>query len=278
MPLPDANKRSPRVYTNLQNIDLDSVTFANVQATGNPIAIEEMNEDEMRRLVLVNLARLVCAGEWNGLLTAGGGGGAYSPVLPNTPVAAGSASDMYVVSGYAPYGNGSNTETRLFGSAYGDHIFYYPFVAAADLDISNLEMYITQAAVNPCNLLCGFFADSDGVPSTLIGKTSVDATSTGAKVMTSFLDSGDAATTVSLVAGTQYWFAFGRDTADEEFRFYGASTYNAPMVRMMGEANFAPNAQSLLQTIALTLAIPASQTATDLESTSGTFPMTALIN
>ena len=74
MPLPDADKKSPRVYTNLQNIDLDTVTFANVQATGNPIAVEEMNEDEMRRLVLVNLARLVCAGEWNGLLTAGGGG------------------------------------------------------------------------------------------------------------------------------------------------------------------------------------------------------------
>ena len=73
MPLPDANKRSPRVYTNLQNIDLDTVTFTNVQDTGNPIAIEEMNEDEMIRLVLVNLARLVCAGEWNGLLTAGGG-------------------------------------------------------------------------------------------------------------------------------------------------------------------------------------------------------------
>lgn len=74
MPLPDADKKSPRVYTNLQNIDLDSVTFANVQSTGNPIAVEAMNEDEMRRLVLVNLARLVCAGEWNGLLTAGGGG------------------------------------------------------------------------------------------------------------------------------------------------------------------------------------------------------------
>jgi len=75
MPLPDANKKSPRVYTNLQNLDLDSLTFANIQATVNPIAVEEMNEDEMRRLVLVNLARLVTAGEWTGLLEAGGGGG-----------------------------------------------------------------------------------------------------------------------------------------------------------------------------------------------------------
>ena len=68
MPLPDANKKSPRVYTNLQNLDLDNVTFANVQATGNPLNGEEANEDELRRLVLVNLARLCVKGEWDGLL------------------------------------------------------------------------------------------------------------------------------------------------------------------------------------------------------------------
>ena len=73
MPLPDANKTSPRVYTNLQNLDLSTVTFSNIETTGDPIAIEEANEDELRRLVLVNLARLVCAGEWTGLLESGGG-------------------------------------------------------------------------------------------------------------------------------------------------------------------------------------------------------------
>ena len=35
----------------------------------NSISIEEMNEDELRRLILVNLARLTVKGEWNGLLT-----------------------------------------------------------------------------------------------------------------------------------------------------------------------------------------------------------------
>jgi len=73
MPLPDASKKSPRVYTLLQNTDLDNVTFDNIQAVGNPIAIEEANEDEMRRLVLVNLCRLVTSGEWTGLLESGGG-------------------------------------------------------------------------------------------------------------------------------------------------------------------------------------------------------------
>ena len=68
MPLPDANKKSPRVYTNLQNLDLDNVTFDNIQATGNPISIEMLNEDELRRLILVQLARLSVKSEWNGLL------------------------------------------------------------------------------------------------------------------------------------------------------------------------------------------------------------------
>jgi len=67
-PLPDAEKKSKRVYTLLQNIDLENVTFANIQGVGNSISIEEMSEDELRRLVLINLARLCVKGEWDGLL------------------------------------------------------------------------------------------------------------------------------------------------------------------------------------------------------------------
>ena len=70
-PLPDA-ERSKRVYTLLQNLDLENVSQANLASVGDPISIEKLNEDELRRLVLVNLARLSVKGEWNGLLTAGG--------------------------------------------------------------------------------------------------------------------------------------------------------------------------------------------------------------
>lgn len=66
-------KPSKRVFPLLQNLDLDSVTFSQVQGTGNPISIEDMNEQEMIDLVIVNLARLCVAGEWDGLLDAGGG-------------------------------------------------------------------------------------------------------------------------------------------------------------------------------------------------------------
>jgi hypothetical protein len=72
-PLPDAPKKSPRVYRNLKTKTLEDVTFSNVEATGDPLSIELHNEDELRRLVLVQLARLTVKSEWTGLLTAAGG-------------------------------------------------------------------------------------------------------------------------------------------------------------------------------------------------------------
>ena len=63
-------KPSRRVFPLLQNLDLDTVTFAQVQSTGEPISIEDMNEQEMLDLIIVNLARLAVAGDWTGLLDA----------------------------------------------------------------------------------------------------------------------------------------------------------------------------------------------------------------
>ena len=68
MPLPEANKKSPRVYTLLQNQTLANLTYDTLKDVGNPIKIEDLNEDELRRLVLINLARLTVKQEWNGLL------------------------------------------------------------------------------------------------------------------------------------------------------------------------------------------------------------------
>ena len=72
-PLPDASKKSPRVYRNLQTKDLENVTFSDMKTTGDPLSIELQNEDELVRLVLVQLARLTVKSEWTGLLTAAGG-------------------------------------------------------------------------------------------------------------------------------------------------------------------------------------------------------------
>jgi len=69
MPLPDAPSISPRVYRLLKNVTLEDLSDENqIIKTGNPITIEMLNEDELRRLILVQLARLSVKSEWNGLL------------------------------------------------------------------------------------------------------------------------------------------------------------------------------------------------------------------
>ena len=72
MPLPDAPVESPRVYKLLKNLDLEALAADDDEMinTGNPISIEMLNEDELRRLILVQLARLSVKSEWNGLLGA----------------------------------------------------------------------------------------------------------------------------------------------------------------------------------------------------------------
>ena len=68
MPLPDAPTKSPRVYKLLQNTTLANLTNDDLSSVGDPINLEMLNEDELRRLVLVQLARLTVKQEWDGLL------------------------------------------------------------------------------------------------------------------------------------------------------------------------------------------------------------------
>jgi len=59
---------SPRVYKLLKTTDLDSVSDDDMISIGNPITIEELNREELYRLVLVQFARLSVKQEWDGLL------------------------------------------------------------------------------------------------------------------------------------------------------------------------------------------------------------------
>jgi len=56
------------VYKLFKNTTLENVTNDDLTLVGDPISIEMLNEDELRRLVLVQLARLSVKQEWNGLL------------------------------------------------------------------------------------------------------------------------------------------------------------------------------------------------------------------
>jgi len=74
MPHSDASAISPRVYKLLKTKTLEAgdgatqISFSDVQDVGDPLSIEELNREELYRLVLVNFARLSVKSEWDGLL------------------------------------------------------------------------------------------------------------------------------------------------------------------------------------------------------------------
>ena len=212
MPLPDADKKSPRVYTNLQNLDLDKVTFANIQSTGNPIAVEEMNEDEMRRLVLVNLARLVTAGEWTGLLEAGGG--EFNAVITNADDI-NSPYNLNRIDSTPPWG--MNTGNNSVGSR--DEPMFLPFIAPETSTVAGIVIDCASAAGSSVNGVVAIYSDEDGVPKTKLGSDATfDMTTTGQKEQTSV-------GTISLTKGTQYWVGWVRSGAVSCSWSVGTSAY-----------------------------------------------------
>jgi len=217
MPLPDASKKSPRVYTLLQNTDLDSVTFANVQAVGNPIAIEEANEDEMRRLVLVNLCRLVTSGEWTGLLDAGGGGG--EEMLGGSPNGDWQSSFAKYQCITVSHARSATATSTL--SLSGGRQFFWPFTSAMTGDLTTIGLNI-KIAVASENVRVGIYnAADDGNPSDLIGYADFDASSTGEQFSTSLSD------TIALERGTLYWYAVVQTTGGADASLDGMNcTYS----------------------------------------------------
>lgn len=74
MPLPDAVSREARVYALLKGQTLQDLTGQlaageYLPEAGNPITIENVNEDELRRLVLLKLAIESVRADWQGLLS-----------------------------------------------------------------------------------------------------------------------------------------------------------------------------------------------------------------
>jgi hypothetical protein len=256
MPLPDADKKSPRVYTNLQNLDLDTVTFANIQSTGNPIAVEEMNEDEMRRLVLVNLARLVTAGEWNGLLSAGGG--AFNlELLP--PDFDGSTEEYQIVSATPPGTNDVQGQQQAQGGW-----MLYSFVAAKSGDLASMGVYVSSTGGCSAGTIdVGIYSDNDGVPSSLLGYGQFDPTSTGVKTDTSL------SATITLTRGTQYWISWFKNGTNANPSLYSAEYDNGGGTGI-GANVFSQGSPTIADASTVTpTSFPSSITASNLNSAGG---------
>lgn len=216
MSLPDAT-RSNRVYPLLQNLDLENLAFATLQGTGETLNIEEMNEDELRRLVLVNLARLTVKGEWDGLLTSASGGTSWNN--PSSSIMA-STDDQFYPAAAPPWGGSGTTTSRVGENDVGGTVTYpifYPFISptSGTIDTLGVRAFETDSS----SLALAIFANtaSNG-PGAMIGGQATLSTASSTTV------TGAPASTVTLVAGTQYWVGYVMTTSVTGPRYYMQNT------------------------------------------------------
>lgn len=206
MPLPNA-KPDKRIYELLKNVDLENLTFADLQSVGQTIFAEQGAEDELRRLVLVNLARMSVAGEWTGLTSAGGGGGLdfVAPISTTSP-----AVETMLLHGDPIYGwtFPFSTGTGYLGSF--DKAVYYPFYVPVDGTLESIATRVQVADTTGCNCEIGIYNSDSGLPTTLIGKATIDCSSTGTKVQTSL------SATIALESNKLYYYGVNRTASSSD--------------------------------------------------------------
>lgn len=254
-------KPSRRVFPLLQNLDLDTVTFAQVQSTGEPITIQDMNEQEMLDLIIVNLARLAVAGEWTGLLEAGGG--EFNVEMPGVSLQALGVASRHPVGSYAPYGQGDLATFIWYNNDNYQKTLYYPFIAPVTGTVSEFGIQITAAAAASCNLLIGIYSDDgDGAPLTLqmSGEIDVENSGTGSVYQTSI--TADVST--SITRGTQYWVAMNRDTDSVQFTLKSYALVGTSNVGPSTASSLSADDAVILRTIDKPLALVATEVVTNL--------------
>jgi|APSaa5957512535_1039671.scaffolds.fasta_scaffold52308_2 hypothetical protein len=192
MPLPDATK-DQRIYQLLKNIDLGNLTFSEFQTAAQSVFAEPEAEDTLRRIVLVNTARMAVAGDWNGLTSAGGGGSTvvnYHAVYPQAVI----GSFGYNVTTEAI---SSSTPTMQSTTV----TYARPFYAAATGDFNEAHLYVNSAGTG-CSVDVAIYSSTDGgsIGDRLCTGT-IDLNSTGERTVAM---SG----TTTATAGTLYFFAY----------------------------------------------------------------------
>ena len=224
-------KPSKRVFPLLQNLDLDSVTFSQVQSVGEPISIEDMNEQEMLDLIIVNLARLCVESEWTGLLEAGGEG--VGAVIPTANI--GTSYTRHVVTHYPMTGNvtTSNSSIQATNSPVSR-----PFIAPQTGDIDEVGCVVSASYANTMRI--GIYSDSDMAPHVLLGYADIDTGSTAIVYQTSWSE------TVSLVRGTVDHAMWVRTGAGTSPALTAESNSGLAWIAASSGVSAAPNAQACL--------------------------------
>ena len=184
-----------------------------------------------------------------------GGGNEFNAELVGVELdASGVGYDVFDILSAPPYGVARYTTGSVDAKQY-----FYPFIAPATGNLSELIVNITSAAGSATNLYYGFYRDNNGVPSTVLGYATVDATSTGNISVTSF--SG----TISLTRGNQFWVSQNKSTSQSITQ---RSIQNDYLPRIAPSSSFPSTTNGYsasLASNASVTAVPADVTAEGLE-------------
>jgi len=245
MPLPEAEK-DRRLYESLKTQDLENLSYADFQAAAESVFVEDVNEDTLRRIVLIQLARMSVAGEWNGILNAGGSGAPTDAEYVTLATDATLTNERVLTAGsgitITDAGAGSTVTIASTGGAGGgeygvggvmassDDVFVAgdapPFGGAgagttANIQTNNVNCYpfiapktgnVSSLSVRVNSgaantLLVQICADSGtGYPTTLVGNV-FEIDCSAAGII-----SETAVITTSLVQGTKYWLCYCWDS------------------------------------------------------------------
>jgi len=195
MPLPDATK-DQRIYQLLKNIDLGNLTFDQFQDAAETVFAEPEAEDTLRRIVLVNLARMSVAGDWTGL-TSSGGGTQYA----FDPIDASALPSTYEF--FSPMDIYRTWSTTLVYTGLETKAAFFRFVAPKDGTMGSITVRTGSTQTGKDDVTIGIYQSSAGLPTTRIGDIDIDVNG-GADLYSS--SSWNTAPT--LTAGSTYWIGF----------------------------------------------------------------------
>jgi len=258
MPLPDADKRSPRVYTLLQNQDLENISADTLADVADPIAIEEQNEDELRRLCLVAFARMVTKGSFDGWLSSGGGDAFTWQNSEEYNAASGYGGKFWNIATQSPICSNATLTTLNQTSEYQ---FYNPFVAPFTGAPAACNINVTSATSSQ-NLYVGFYSGTNGVPATMLGYATIATDSTGVQRVTSFTEASTGSLTFT--AGQMYYYSTNK--AGTEDCTLSSSVSNGGMGQLFADQAATVNSNMVLgiQSDTVMTSAPADVAADDL--------------
>ena len=207
MPLPEA-KPDKRIYELLKNVNLENLTFDDLQAVGQTIYAEQGAEDELRRLVLVNLARLSTVGEWTGLTSAA------PPASPTTwgalPVErfTGAAGDLRMFIPSQVFNTNQNST-----ASWATGMFLYPFMASDNATIDAFQIYAGNTIGTTTKI--GVYNSLDsGLPDALQVSAEFSHTTTGILTQTTLTGS------LTMTKGETYWMGHIVDAVGQQIAGY----------------------------------------------------------